>query len=368
MKNETLSVLIPLLIGDLLVLGVLMWMPVMRGEKAFFGVCVSREIYAGEGRRILRRYWLCLLAAFTALEAAGILTAYYRNNFLYAAAAYVVSVPVAFILYINFAREVRPFRVPGEATRFATSLHTRRMAEYTHFALEALIVLLTFAPVAVLAYYYPALPERVPIHWNVKGQPDGWARKTFSTVFFLPVLVGYLQSWFLLLKYDLVHAKMTVPAEQAEIYQQSKERLLVASMHMMDWVRGLIAILMATLSMFIILTTVESLRRWQTVANVAVWASLILLLTGVFYYLYRFMKINSELEEATGNANVRRESEEEKWSGGGLFYYNPDDPALMVEKTDGLGYTYNFAGKGIRLRMAFLAGVPLLVLWALLDL
>lgn len=368
MKIETISVLIPLLIGDMLVLAVLLWMPVMRAEKAFFGVRVSREIYRGEGRQILRRYWLCVLATFIALGAAGILTAYYRGNFLYAVAAYVVSIPIAFILYTNFAREVRPFRVPSEATKFASSLHTRRLGEYTIFPLEALIVILAVAPALMLAHYYPMLPERVPVHWGPNGQPDGWARKSFSTVFFIPVLAAYLQSWFLLLKYDLVHAKMTLPAEQAEVYQHHKERLMRASLWMIDWTRGLIAVLLATISLFTIFTSLPELRHLMKAANIALWSSLAFLLAGSFFFLYRLMKINNDLEEATGNADVRRESEEEKWSGGGLFYYNPDDPALMVEKRDGLGYTYNFAGQGVRLRLAFLAGVPLLVIWALLEL
>lgn len=368
MKNETLSVLIALLVADLLVLAVLLWMPVMRGEKAFFGVRVSREVYEGEGRRVLRRYWLCLLATFTALEAIGLLTAYYRNNFLYAAAAYVASVPLAFVLYSNFAREMRPFRLVSEAKKFATSLRTRRLADYTFPVLEILVVLLTIAPIVVLSYYYPALPERVPVHWGLNGQPDRWARKSFSTVFFIPVLTVYLQSWFLLLKYDLVHAKMTLPAEHAEIYLKYKERLLVTSVRMMDWLRGVISVLLGLVSLFIILTAIERLRHLMPLASAVLWSNLAVLMGVLGFYLYRLMKVNNELEAATGGADVRRESEEEKWSGGGTFYYNPDDPALMVEKKDGLGYTYNFAGQGIRLRLMFLAGIPLLILWAVLDL
>jgi uncharacterized membrane protein len=368
MKNEMLSVLISLLIANIFVLAVMLWMPVIRREKAFFGVRVSREFFTGEGRGILRRYWLCLLAAFVALEAIGFLTAYYRGNFAYALVTHVVSYLVAFALYANFAREVRPFRLASEAKKFATPLQTRSLAEYTHVALEALIVLLVIAPTVVLIYYYPALPERVPVHWGVHGEPNGWARKTLSTVFFLPVLATYLQGWFLLLKYDLVHAKMTLPAEQAETYLKYKEQLIVASMRMMDWVRGLAAFMLGLVSTFILLTTIESLRHWMPLANFLIWPCVGLLLIVCFYYVYRFMAINNGLEEATGNSNVERESEAEKWSSGGLFYYNPDDPALIVEKRDGLGYTYNFAGKGIRLRLAFLAVVPLLVLWALMDL
>ena len=178
----------------------------------------------------------------------------------------------------------------------------------------------------------------------------------------------YLQTWFLLLKYDLVHAKMTLPADQAEVYLAAKEQLIVASTRMMDWMRGLIAGLLGLVSMFILFTTIESLRHWMRIANLLVWPFVGLLLVVSFYYIYRFRAINNALEEATGNSNVQRETEAEKWSSGGLFYYNPNDPALIVEKRDGLGFTYNFAGKGIRLRLAFLALVPVIVIWALLDL
>jgi uncharacterized membrane protein len=368
MNSNEFSILILLLSVDAIVMAVLILMPVLRREHAFFGVRVSREIYEGEGRRILHRYWLCLIASFVALGAIGVLTAYYRRNFIYAVVSYLVTYPVAFALYANFAREVRPFRIVNDAKKFATSLRTRRLADYTTVVLEALIVVLAITPFVVLVYYYPAIPERVPVHWGFNGMPDRWARKTFSTVFFLPVLALYLQSWFLLLKYDLVHAKMTLPADQAEVYLAAKEKLIVTSTNMMDWLRALGAGLLGLVSMFVLFTTIESLRHWMPIANLLIWPFVGLLLIVVFYYLYRFMTINNSLEEATGNSNVQRESEAEKWSGGGLFYYNPDDPALIVEKRDGLGFTYNFAGKGIRLRLAFLALVPVIVIWALLDL
>lgn len=368
MKGSESSILIVTLVVDALVMVILFLMPVLRREKAFFGVRVSRETYVGEGRKILRRYWLCLTASFVALGAVGFMTAYFRRNIVYAVIAYLITFPVALILYANFARDVRPFRLISDAKKFASSLQTRTLSKYTIIVLEFLIVVLAITPFVILVYFYPALPERVPVHWGFKGLPDRWAHKTLSTVFFVPVLSIYLQAWFLMLKYDLVHAKMTVPAKQAEVYLSAKEQLIVASVRMMDWMRALIGFLLGLVSMFILLSTIESLRHFMPVANLLVWPLVILLLIVAFYYIYRFMAINNGLEEATGNSNVLRESEAEKWSSGGLFYYNPNDPALIVEKRDGLGFTYNFAGKGIRLRLAFLALVPIIVLWALMDL
>lgn len=368
MKGSEFPIFIIVLVVEVVVMTVLILMPIIRQEKAFFGVRVSRDDYEGEGRKILHRYWLCLIASFVALGAIGLFTSYYRRNFMYGIVSYLVTYPVAFALYANFAREVRPFRLVSDAKKFATSLRTRKLNDYTIVVLELLVVVLTITPFVILTYYYPAIPERVPVHWGFGGVPDRWARKTISTVFFLPILATYLQAWFLLLKFDIVHAKMTLPADQAEIYLVAKEKLIVASSRMLDWMRGFLSGLLSLVSMFVLLTSIEPLRHWMPIANLLVWPFLGLTFIGAIYYIYRFMAINNALEAATGNSNVQRETEAEKWSSGGLFYYNPDDPALIVEKRDGLGFTYNFAGKGIRLRLAFLALVPLIVVWAFLDL
>ena len=43
--------------------------------------------------------------------------------------------------------------------------------------LEAALVV---APLIALAILWNDLPERVPIHWNLRGQIDGWAPKSFG--------------------------------------------------------------------------------------------------------------------------------------------------------------------------------------------
>ncbi len=49
------------------------------------------------------------------------------------------------------------------------------------------LVILTLACLAVGIWAYPRLPDRVPSHWNWRGEVDGWSSRTFG-VFFLPVL------------------------------------------------------------------------------------------------------------------------------------------------------------------------------------
>ena len=51
----------------------------------------------------------------------------------------------------------------------------------------------------------------------------------------------------------------------------------------------------------------------------------------------------------------------------GMFYYNPDDPAIFVSKRVGIGYTMNFANKVswlVMLGILLMALLPALLLKA----
>jgi len=45
---------------------------------------------------------------------------------------------------------------------------------------DRLFMLLALLAAAVTAYLYPELPDQVPIHWNWRGEPDGFAPKAYA--------------------------------------------------------------------------------------------------------------------------------------------------------------------------------------------
>ncbi|MGB8340198.1 MAG: SdpI family protein [Chthoniobacterales bacterium] len=53
--------------------------------------------------------------------------------------------------------------------------------------LNWLEVVLLVAPFVALAIYWNELPQRVPIHWNLRGEINGWASKEFGLLS-LPLL------------------------------------------------------------------------------------------------------------------------------------------------------------------------------------
>lgn len=204
------------------------------------------------------------------------------------------------------------------------------------------LILLSVAPPAVLAFYYHDLPEIVPIHWNVGGEADGWARKNFASVFFLPILAAYLQIFLTILKQDIVGARFRVPAEQAERVLSFKETALRASVGMVDWCRLFCAVLLGAVALLILSPIVSP--SIGSALNISIWANLVLLLSGAAFYLYRMILANREVKSLTGQTTFQTAVEMEGWANG-LFYYNRQDAAFMVEKPGGIGYTINFAHK-----------------------
>jgi uncharacterized membrane protein len=352
-----------LLLGfDLLMLLVFMFVPVMRGEDAFFGVRVSPETYRGEGRRLLHRYWLWLFLIFIQIEAIGLLVSFYKGRTEFAQIApRFLFIPCVMLFYVIFYRQAKRLELIEEQQRFASALRTRHLSDYTNLALEIAIVLLTIAPVLVLVYYYPQLPERIPVHWNWKGEPDEWASKSYYAVFSIAAMLVYMQGLILVIKHGLLGVKMTLPAEHAETYLRLKEASLALTIRFMDWMRLLLCILLGGLATNVAFTAVERLRFLSRVVAIAVWASGVLMFVAIAVAVYRFYKIDRRLKLEVGRVYVQRQRDAAHWYLGGLIYFNREDPALWVEKLVGWGYTCNMGNKWFYVYAALMIGVPVLL-------
>ena len=67
---------------------------------------------------------------------------------------------------------------------------------------EAIIIGLVLASFTVSLYFYPLIPEKIAIHWNLQGQVDGYASK-FPGLFILPsLLVGIVLLFITIPKVD----------------------------------------------------------------------------------------------------------------------------------------------------------------------
>ena len=348
---------------DLIMLAFFMFMPVMRGEDAFFGVRVRPEVYRGEGRRILRHYWFWLVMTFVEIEAIGLIVSFYKGRTEFAQVApRLLLIPCAMLFYAIFYKQAKKLEFVEEHGRFASSLKTRHLADYTNLALEVMVVVLTVAPVLLLIYYYPQLPERIPTHWDWRGLPDRWTHKSYFAVFSLAAMLVYLQGLLLFIKHGLLGVKMTLPAEQTEKYLRLKEEMLGLTVRFMDWMRLLLCVLLGAVTANVAFSSVESLRPLSRMVPVAGWASSLLMVVATAYAIYSFYKVDRRLKAAVGRVYVQRQADAKHWYLGGLIYCNREDPALFVEKLVGWGYTFNMGNKWVYFYLAVMVAVPLLLI------
>ena len=157
-----------------------------------------------------------------------------------------------------------------------------------------------------LRAHFEELPLRIPVHWNAAGQADRYVSRTPLAAGF-PLLLG------------AVACLITAFAQQAlvkrSVLGEATGRILLATEYFIAFTCCGIFAAMA------------SNGRYLTLALLG---SLVFVLWLV---LYSATSLRSLPREPVRNPQAWR---------AGIFYYDPEDPALFVPKRSGLGYTFNF--------------------------
>ena len=325
------------------------FLPTLDGQQMLFGIVLKNDDFQTYGLPILRKYRRDLFIIAVASVCGLLLIGKLSPNSLIVTYIFVtlgIIVPL-----FRYLPQTWKLRDKSTVSRLATPLKPRHLRDFSNFWVELSVIALAIAPFAILIFYYPNLPDVVPIHWNASGEADGWAKKGFSSVFFLPVLAAFLQIFWIILKQDIIKARLRVPADQAEKILSLKEISLQANVGMVDWCRIACGVLLGTVALLVLSTIAPP--SVAAALNISVWTILVVMLSGMAFYLYRMILVNREIKALTGQITFQTAAEMEGWTDG-LFYYNPQDAAFMVEKPGGVGYTMNFAHKRALLYLALI--------------
>ncbi len=174
--------------------------------------------------------------------------------------------------------------------------------------------LLAAGSLAALALFYimvlPSLPDPVPTHFNKAGTADGWTPKAALhwIIFGVPIVV-----WALFFVIGAVTSAIPADTKKARIASMQPTRGFL--------VMGFCIIVGACL-------LIPFFGLKVLFGSVAVMFACIIL--AIFFTIREAKKLLADLP---GSANYR-------W---GVFYVNPQDPRLWVEKSCGVGMTLNYA-------------------------
>ncbi len=216
--------------------------------------------------------------------------------------------------------------------------------EYRHppIVWPALAVIVLAVATAVDVALYPILPDPIPVHFNAVGDPNGWAAKSVWSV--LGGLMIGAAVVVLLTVLSIVAARYSARTQADDSAEQAALRSEVQ--------RSMLTSLLSRLS-FVIALGISAIELTQRLLPGMKWATAV---SGIGLVALVMVVIISTVTRARVQvrpANVRDPrrarpdavDDDQHWKGG-LFYVNRDDPALVVPRRFGLGWTMNLGRPG----------------------
>jgi uncharacterized membrane protein len=328
-----------------------------------FGVYVGEEAGTGEPARRLNARWTRAILAWTVLAFVGYaivsrergpLAGYVTGLFGLLAGYF-----VEYLRSYRAARALAPELSPAPAVAFVTEA-PRPVAAWVALAFSVVAGLVA---VGYTAIHRGELGPQVPMHFDIAGRPDAWRPSSFGSVWMLPwmtLMLGTTLSGIALLT---AHAKRAVRRDGGrslaaqQRFRAATSTLLAASAFL---TAGLLAV-----------TSIGAVRvatgRSDTLPPVVPVLSILLAgvaVAGTAFLGLRFGQGGARLEAGEPAPLTNGIADNSRWALG-LFYFDPQDPSIFVEKRFGLGYTLNFgnwkAVAGLVLFLLLLLAGPQLV-------
>jgi len=193
----------------------------------------------------------------------------------------------------------------------------------------------------IVASHWSAIPDPVPVHWNDSMEADNWSDKSIGSVFFSSFVALALLGLFAIICSFIAHSEVS-PRSERNIKARVRNE---ANLALTNTGMGVLTLLISAGMAFLQVT--GPIPHYQRFNSAAIITMLILAIGGsiglVVFILYKQSRLSEQLR-GIHFADEDKESPDNdhlyKW---GVMYYNPDDPAVLVDKRFGTGMSFNYA-------------------------
>jgi uncharacterized membrane protein len=304
-------------------------MPHLTRRDIFFSVTVTPQFReTAEARQILASYQRSVIIV-TATALVLVISAVRTGGELLGAGLLMLQLLAALGVFVIANRRTLAYQTSASTAREASLEPQPRMPGLTLVLLGPYLLLGCAA--WLMRVHWNELPDPMPVHWDLAGNPNGWMPKTPAIFWTLTASYLVLCTIGTFAVVAMTHYSRQVAVDGAKAHEERHFR----------WIG--ISVLLAGNYLCASLTFLP-LHPHTTMAFGGVFALLAVMTIGALE-LVRRGQGGVRLAPANGEQVVSDRTPDECWKWG-IFYYNPDDPALMVEKRFGIGWTVNFAHRG----------------------
>lgn len=356
------SIFIPLLLIDILT-------PHVLRKTTVFGISIPEPFVDDEQLSYFKKKYSILVALIQLPVITILLFIAFSLNDLQQSILMVVGLFfylfVSLILYLKLHYEVKAYkdekgwesqvavvRVSSFETKFK-----KRGRTFPHI-LFVPSFLITIGLAIWLITIYPALPDVIPTHWGIDGQPDAWSDKSFFSVSFLIFTLLFTQLLIYGLSYGIFHSSVKVQAQDSELSLQREHEMRKLSTEIMAFINFITTLFLGILEVQSTWSILDTNISFSIVYIIPVF--LILIFGSIYYYMRRSKSLNEQFKTLDSLESGPGDDQHWKW---GMFYFNKEDPDLFVEKKFGVGWTVNFARPGVWIFLVIVIIGPLLPLF-----
>lgn len=257
--------------------------------------------------------------------------------------------PILLFSYLNYYRINRRLRKIkdeqswyGDATGSISAAIVEEGQEGRSYT-GILSILPSVAIIALTVYIgvtlYPTLPAQIPTHFGTNGQPDRYMAKSIGSVFLLVFVQIGMTVMIALIGLAIVRTRQETDVSRPRTSYEQQIRFKLYTRDAMYLFNSMIAMTMMFSAFetwglisgnYVVLLTVGPALAGALVLTI------VLMSMGQMGSRIRVAPME---EQPTGKIN---RNDDRYWKGGAL-YYNRDDPAILVGKRFGVGWTFNFA-------------------------
>jgi len=320
--------------------------PYITRKTESFGVLIPSNVYHNPILQKLRKQYL-QLSIIVGVILVGVLLAIsslFNEETFYA--TFIIStfvyIFITFAIYLYFHKKMKQlkstekwFEKKRETIVVDTNFYKeKKVVSYLWFILPLIITISTGIWSII---NYDQFPDRLPMQYNMSGEVTRYADKSIVAVLSLPFLQLFLTGLFMFINYVIAKSKQQIdPANPEESIEQNLIFRRRWSVYLIVSGTLLVAMFAVPQVSFIYemnLTIMLSLI-FAVVGITLLGALLITITTGQGGSRVKLGK--------TKDGDLINRDDDRYWKLG-VFYFNPEDPAIWIEKRFGSGWTMNFA-------------------------
>ncbi|MGY3765131.1 DUF5808 domain-containing protein [Vagococcus vulneris] len=181
---------------------------------------------------------------------------------------------------------------------------------------------------------YDEIPAQIPMRFDVRMEPVIFMSKTWLHLMMIPFIQIFLMLVSVITNRALIKSKQQLSLNQTKTYQKND----VAFRKINSISLFVTVVLLQLLFLFIQIATITPNFNYTVLLVVIA----LVLISIVAVNLYVGIKYRQSGDGLTPDVNFDVTNDDEYWKGG-IFYYNPQDPSVWLEKKVGTGLTLNMA-------------------------